>query len=328
VDLILTDLQDMEQPDTSRLDSSEEHLAWAVSTVVEALPSFDPGRRHQEMIHPRDRMALYARLLVSHFQGDRRFVASVLRELRRHRGPLEDLLAEKGPWANCKRGVVNLEDAILLEYDGLSHPAAFQQLWDEVGSFGSHVDGLAEALASAKELASDAGLRSPWGAPMILGAWLRHLVSRSTRPAYLGRHSFRLWPSGPRAGYRAPSTISTQNYWDPESRTRDVIRAEIMKDVDAKLDSIIGSYEAEGYERVTLRKVRRDVAATYLRISDPEQWSWQRLSGRYEDEDATAIDEGVLLLSSSGVRSAVIRVMRLLEIKPPTKRPGRPRTRP
>jgi len=101
-----------------------------------------------------------------------------------------------------------------------------------------------------------------------------------------------------------------------------------VRDVDAKLDKIIRSYKAEGYERVNVRKLGRDVQLTYLRISDPERWSWQALSKRYEDKDTAATDDGAPLLSSSGVRRAVTHVLRLLEIEPPTKKPGRPKKRP
>lgn len=285
--------------------------------MVDALQLFNSGTLSQELIHPHDRKALYARSLISHFQRDHVFVAGALRELRRHRRHLEDLLSQKGPWANHEAGAIRLEDAVLIDYDGLSHPAAFQQLWGDVEPYRNQIMGLTEGLASAEQLALEAGLRAPWAAPMVLGAWLRHLVRRRILPPGLRRHSFRLWPSGPRTVHQAPPTIVIEYYWDPESETRDAARATIMKHVDAKLDETISSYKAEGYERVNARKVRRDVEATYLRISEPERWSWRKLSARHRP------------LSTSGVRSAVGRVLALLEIEPPAKGPGRrPRVRP
>ena len=285
--------------------------------MVNALQLFNSETLSQELIHPHDRKALYARSLISHFQRDRVFVGGVLRELRRHRRHLEDLLSQKGHWANHEVGAIRLEDAVLIDYDGLSHPAAFQQLWGDVEHYRNQIMGLTEALASAEQLALEAGLRTPWVAPMILGAWLRHLVRRRILPPGLRQHSFRLWPSGPRTVYQAPPTIVTEYYWDPESETRDAARATIMTHIDAKLDETISFYKAEGYEGVNVRKVRRDVGATYFRISEPERWSWRKLSAHYSP------------LSTSGVRSAVQRVLALLEIEPPAKGPGRrPRARP
>ncbi len=105
--------------------------------------------------------------------------------------------------------------------------------------------------------------------------------------------------------------------WDPESAKRDTARAELLKHVDARLDEISTSYEEEGYQRVNVRNLQRDVEATYLRISEPERWSWRALSARYSP------------LSASGVRRAVGRVLDLLEIERPKKPPGRrPRKRP
>ena len=284
---------------------------------MDALQHFDSGTLSQELIHPHDRKALYARSLISHFQRDRVFVSRVLRGLRRHRRHLEDLLSQKGQWANHEVGAIRLEDAVLIDYDGLSHPAAFQQLWDDVEPYRNQIMGLTEALASAEQLALKAGLRTPWAAPEILGAWLRHLIRQRILPPGLRRHSFRLWPSGPRTVYQAPPVIAIKYHWDPESETRDVARATIMKHFDTNLDKTISSYKAEGYEGVKVRKVRRDVEATYLRISEPERWSWRKLSTRYSP------------LSTSGVRIAVGRVLALLEIEPPAKRPGRrPRARP
>ena len=239
--------------------------------MVDTLQLFNSGTLSQELIHPHDRKALYARSLISHFQRDRVFIARVLRELRRHRGHLENLLSQKGHWANHEVGAIRLEDAVLIDYDGLSHPAAFQQLWGDVEPYRNQIMGLTEGLAAAEQLALEAGLRTPWVAPMILGAWLRHLVRRRILPPGLRQHSFRLWPSGSRTVFQAPPPIVIAYYWDPESKTRDAARAEMMKHVDAKLDKTIKMYQPDGYERVKVRNVRRDVEATYLRISDPEQ---------------------------------------------------------
>lgn len=302
----------MERHRESGPGNSREHVAWAVDTLIAASRSFDSGQVQQEAIHPRDRRALYARLLVSHFSADRKIVTRMLRGLRRHRRPLLDLLVEKGCWAGRKGSAVALEDAIILDYEGLSNPTAFQQLWDDVRRYGKRINGLAEALALAENITYGAGLRAPWAAPMVLAAWLRHLVRRHILPRGLRRHSFSAWPSGPRTIYRSPPPIEIEYHWDPECETRDAARAQIMQHVDTRLDEVLRSYEAEGYQRVNLRKVGRDVEATYLRISDPERWSWRALSACSPP------------LSTSGVRRAVGRVLKLLEIEPPKKRAGRP----
>ena len=116
--------------------------------------------------------------------------------------------------------------------------------------------------------------------------------------------------------------------WDPESETRDAARAKIMNQADDRLDEIIRSYEAEGYERINVRNLLRDVEAAYLRISDPERWTWKALGERHElpGVDASQEDGGAPLYSASGVRRAVGRVFRLLDIEPPRKKPGRRRS--
>ena len=316
----------MDKPDTSHSDMAQEHISWAIATVIAAQQrSSDPGRLQQEMIHPRDRKALYARLLVSHFAADRTFMAKVLRGLRRHRKPLVVLLAERGRWDGRRDSVTSLEDAILLDYDGLSTPDAFQQLWEDVQFWTNQIEGLAAALGLATQLADEAGLRAPWGGPMILGAWLRHLVRQRILPPDLRKGSFSLWPSGPRTALREPPLVTVQYRWDPESETRDSARAQIMGQVDAGLDETVRSYEADGYERVSVRKLGRDVEAAHLRISDPQRWTWKALSERYEAEDRKATHNGMPLFSPSGMRRAVRRVLDLLGIEPPKKRRGRPR---
>jgi hypothetical protein len=160
---------------------------------------------------------------------------------------------------------------------------------------------------------------------MILGAWLRHLVRQRILPPDLRKGSFSLWPSGPRTALREPPLVTVQYRWDPECETRDSARAKIMGQVDARLDETFRSYEADGYERVNVRKLRRDVEAAHFRISDPQRWTWKALSERYEAEDRKATHNGTPLFSLSGVRCAVRRVLDLLGIEPPKKRRGRPR---
>ena len=326
VHLVPSDLWDMDKPDTFHSDMGQEHISWAIATAIAAQQrSSDPGRLQQEMIHPRDRRALYARLLVSHFAADRTFMAGVLGGLRRHRKPLVVLLAERGHWDGRRDGVITLEDAILLHYDGLSTPEAFQQLWEDVEPHTSQIDGLADALSLAERLADRVGLRAPWTGPMILGAWLRHLVRQRILPPHLRKGSFSLWPSGPRAASREAPLVAIQYRWDPECETRDSARAKIMGQVDSRLDETVRSYEADGYERVKVRKLRRDIEAAYLRISGPQRWTWKALNERYEAEDGKATHNGTPLFSPSGVRRAVRRVLDLLGIEPPKKRPGRRR---
>ncbi len=303
--------REMGLPNIAQQFVSREHLAWAVDAVVAARRSFKPGQLNQELIHPRDRKALYARSLVSHFAAEAAFMASLVAALGSHKEILGNLLNEKSRWPG-QTCVVTLEDAIQLGYDGLAHTEAFQQLWSDVSPYANRIDGLAAALRGARELSWKAGLRAPWAGPMILGAWLRHLVRQRILPAGLRPNSLSLWPSGPRTIYRSPAPIAIESEWGPEYATRGAARAEILKHADTRLDEIITTYEEEGYERVAVRNLQRDVEATYLRISEPEQWSWRALSARYP------------LLSISGVRRAVGRVMDLLEIEPPEKRPGRP----
>jgi len=327
VHLVQSDLWDMDEPDTSHFDMAQEHISWAIATVIAAQQrSFDPGRLQQEMIRPRDRKALYARLLVSHFAADRTFMARVLGGLRRHRKPLVVLLAERGHWDGRRDSVTSLEDAILLDYDGLSTPDAFQQLWEDVEPHTSQIEGLADALSLAEQLAGGVGLRAPWTGPMILGAWLRHLVWQRILPPNLRKGSLSLWPAGPRTVLKEPPLVAIQYRWDPECETRDSARAKIMVQVDARLDETLRSYEADGYERVNVRKLRRDVEAAYLRVSDPQRWSWKALSDRYEAGGRKATHDGTPLFSPSGIRRAVGRVLDLLGIDAPKKRPGRPKS--
>jgi len=161
--------------------------------------------------------------------------------------------------------------------------------------------------------------------PRILAAPPRQSAHPSPE---LRRRSFRIWPSGPRTVYRAPPLVTIEYAWDPESETRDAARAKIMNQADDRLDEIIRSYEAEGYERINVRNLLRDVEAAYLRISDPERWTWKALGERHElpGVDASQEDGGAPLYSASGVRRAVGRVFRLLDIEPPRKKPGRRRS--
>jgi len=317
----------MEERQPAGANDWKKSIDWAVEALTAAQRSFEPRRRFQEVVHPRNRKALYARLLVSYFSQNRQLVLRVSGQLRRYRRPLSALLDVKDRWAGRKGGVVALEEAILLDYDGLSSPAAFQQLWAEVAPYRDQIASLAETLTSAQELARDAGLRAEWAAPMVLAAWLRYLVRRRILPPEYRRRSFSLWPSGPRTIERAPPTIAVEYSWDPESETRDSARTAVMERVDQRLNEIVRSYEAEGYERINVRNISRDVEATYLRISDPERWSWSALSKRFEDTGGAAPDGSPPLFSPSGVRSAVGRVLDLLEIEPPKKRPGRRSTR-
>lgn len=78
-----------------------------------------------------------------------------------------------------------------------------------------------------------------------------------------------------------------------------------------------------GHSRTRARDIRRDVEATFLRITDPERWGWERLARHfgYSGPHRSQKNEGN---SPTAVKKAVMFTLELLEIEPPPKGPGRP----
>ena len=293
----------------------QEHLTWALDSFARLELQHRRGPS-QEFILPAERSALYARRLVRHFALNRRFISLLVAGLRRHRKALSALPKTKGHW-DQDRWVITLDDALHLHYDGLATLESMHRLWDDVQPQSDKISGLGEALHDAQRLPQSIGLDAPWAGPMILGAWLRYLSRRRYLPRQL--RSFDLWPSGSRTETFDPPRIQMDRPIDYTGWTKAEILSAATEFIKAQLEETTQAYRMAGFEPFEARNVDRDVAATYLRLSDPRGWTWRALHEYFvalgEAPESSADPDS----RHAWVRRAVGRVLTLLSITAPAR---------
>ncbi len=287
------------------------------------LSKWRPGERPDEEVE----RAVYFRTLLSHFRANDGFRAELTKGVWRNRVVLRRLLSVKAPWPQDggSAPVQSLAHAMLGGFAGLRTPRGYQDLAVAIEQFAPRPEPPPRVLRDARELAYGSGLRAPWGPSLVLAAWLRYLSAGRQMPRSLRPRRVDPWPAGPFTVLNETPTVRVADYWDPRVETRDSVRERLRRAIDEQLDRIAPSDQKRS-PPVRARNVQREVEATYLRITDPEQYGWQRLAEHFgwQGSGASERNKGN---SPAWLAKVVQRTLSLLEIEKPPKGPGRPPTR-
>ena len=235
----------------------------------------DP-RAHQELMLPERRRTIYASRLISCFAEEESLLDAALAALDANRQLLERLLSQRGEWDG--QDGLTLDEALSEWFDGLATLKACADLWDQVGRLQLQMPGLIRAREQAVDIFASVGLTAPWAGPVLLAAWLRHLLRMKDAAPHLPAPSFSLWPAGPRTIYDLVPDVTISSSWDPEGESKKDARRRLIAEIDGILHRIETLYRENGFGTFKFRHLDRDVRLTYLRLRWPQRWTWAELS--------------------------------------------------